>query len=113
MNAKLKKSVEKFVAEYQSVIAEVYGGDETMALAEDVDTYYTLDVQVSSRGITYTTAYLGGNSYTEKETDEDEIKDLLKWWRAGMRKARRYFATDTETLDKISNGEIEDKDDEE
>ena len=41
-------------------------------------------------------------------TDDDDIQDTLKFWRANLRRAKRYWATDAETLDKIQNGEIED-----
>lgn len=104
------KKVQKFLNEYNKEVAETYGGDKTMALAEDASTYYTLDVKVSSRGITYATAYVGGSTYTEKESDDEEIAELIKWWRGCMRRARRYWAADSETLDKMSDGEIEDND---
>ena len=41
-------------------------------------------------------------------TDDDDIKDTLKFWRANLRRARRYWAMNAETLDKIQDGEIED-----
>lgn len=51
------------------------------------------------------------SSYTESENDDDEAKELLKKWRADMRRARRYWAIDSEMLDKITDGEIEDEED--
>lgn len=109
-----KKAIVKFVEDYKRTVAEVYGGEADNALAEDCTTYYTLDVQVLKTKIKYTTTYLDitGSSYTESETDEDEAKELLKKWRADMRRARRYWATDTETLDRMADGEIEDNNDE-
>lgn len=108
-----KKAIAKFVEDYKRTVAEVYGGEADNALAEDCTTYYTLDVQVLKTKIKYTTTYLDitGTSYTESETDEDEAKELLKKWRADMRRARRYWATDTETLDRMADGEIEDPED--
>lgn len=41
-------------------------------------------------------------------TDDDDIKDTLNFWRANLRRAKRYWAMNTETLDKIQDGEIED-----
>ena len=41
-------------------------------------------------------------------TDDDDIQDTLKFWRANLRRAKRYWAMDAETLDKIQDGEIED-----
>ena len=109
-----KKAITKFVEDYKRIVAEVYGGDADNALAEDVTTYYTLDVQVLKTKIKYTTTYTGicGSSYTESESDDDEAKELLKKWRADMRRARRYWATDGDTLDKMVDGEIEDTNEE-
>ena len=41
-------------------------------------------------------------------TDDDDIQDTLKFWRANLRRAKRYWAMNAETLDKIQDGEIED-----
>ena len=41
-------------------------------------------------------------------TDDDDIKDTLKFWRANLRRAKRYWAMDAETLDKIQDGQVED-----
>lgn len=49
-----------------------------------------------------------GRTETEKMFDEDEAKDYLKFWRACLRRAKRYWSMDTETLDKIQDGEMED-----
>ena len=45
--------------------------------------------------------------------DDDDAKEWLSFWRANLRRAKRYWATDAETLDKIQNGEIEDTTDSE
>lgn len=45
---------------------------------------------------------------TEQVMDDDDAKDWLSFWRANLRRAKRYWAMDTETLDKIQEGEIED-----
>ena len=51
-----------------------------------------------------------GISHTEEyiHTDNDDIKDTLKFWRANLRRAKRYWAMNAETLDKIQEGEIKD-----
>ena len=41
-------------------------------------------------------------------TDDDDIRDTLNFWRANLRRAKRYWAMNAETLDKIQDGEIED-----
>lgn len=43
--------------------------------------------------------------------DEDDLRDTLSFWRANLRRAKRYWAMDTEKLDKIQDGEIEDEED--
>ena len=44
--------------------------------------------------------------------DDDDIRDTLKFWRANLRRAKRYWSMDTDTLDKIQEGEIEGKEEE-
>ena len=41
-------------------------------------------------------------------TDDDDIQDTLKFWRANLRRAKRYWAMDAEILDKIQDGQVED-----
>ena len=41
-------------------------------------------------------------------TDDDDINDTLKFWSANLRRPKRYWAMNAETLDKIQDGEIED-----
>ena len=41
-------------------------------------------------------------------TDDDDIQDTLKFWKANLRRAKRYWSMNAETLDKIQDGEIED-----
>ena len=45
--------------------------------------------------------------------DDDDAKEWLSFWRANLRRAKRYWATDAETLDKIQEVEIEDTTDSE
>ena len=47
---------------------------------------------------------------TERETmfDDDEAREFLKFWRACLRRAKRYWSMDTETLDAIQESEKED-----
>ena len=49
---------------------------------------------------------------TERMFDEDEAKDYLSFWKANLRRAKRYWAMDVETMDAIQDGEIEDREDE-
>lgn len=45
---------------------------------------------------------------TEQLMDDDDAKDWLSFWRANLRRAKRYWSMDTEILDKIQDGEMED-----
>lgn len=45
---------------------------------------------------------------TEQVYDDDDAKDWLSFWRANLRRAKRYWSMDTEILDKIQDGEKED-----
>lgn len=40
--------------------------------------------------------------------DDDNANEWLSFWRANLRRAKRYWATDAETMDKIQEGEIQD-----
>ena len=44
-------------------------------------------------------------------TDDDDIKESLDFWRTNLRRAKRYWAMDVETLDAIQEGEMEDIED--
>lgn len=49
----------------------------------------------------------------EQVLDDDDAREWLSFWRATLRRARRYWAMDVETLDKIQDGEIADEEGEE
>lgn len=40
--------------------------------------------------------------------DNEDVEDTLKFWKANLRRAKKYWSMDTERLDKIQEGEIED-----
>lgn len=105
-----KKSIEKFYQQYQSDVQLIYGGDKEQALAEDVSTYYILEIKILKTKINITETYTGISGFTSTDsiTDDDDAKEWLKKWRADFRRARRYYATDSDILDKMVDGEIED-----
>ena len=53
-----------------------------------------------------------GKTEREKMFDDDEARDFLSFWRACLRRAKRYWSMDVETLDAIQDPEsgIEDED---
>lgn len=47
----------------------------------------------------------------EKMSNEDEAREWLSFWRANLRRAKRYWSMDTEKLDAIQDGIITDEED--
>ena len=45
---------------------------------------------------------------SEQMFDDDEAKDWLSFWRANLRRAKKYWSMNPDTLDKIQDGEAED-----
>lgn len=52
-----------------------------------------------------------GKLNVEKMYDEDDAREWLSFWRANLRRAKRYWSMDSERLDAIQDGEIEDEED--
>ena len=53
----------------------------------------------------------GPRHESEEQLYVEDIREDLKFWRACLRRAKRYWEMDTDELDKIQDGEKEDKDD--
>ena len=116
------KAVEKFNEELQAWAKET--GEELPTLYEDINTSFTLtNIRLTSQGeMLYN--YDGKddmeivvecdedtNEYYESEYDG--IMEYLKFWRACLRRAKRYWAMDSDKLDSIADGEIEDEEEDE
>lgn len=76
---------------------------------EDGRLIYDYDGQVESEKVVL---------YDEEENEYyedgiDGITEYIKFWRACLRRAKRYWSMDVEKLDKIQNGDIDDEEDEE
>ena len=113
---RMVKAFERFNADLKA-FGEETGGETFVTLLEDAFT---------TRRVANFRLYKNGNlKWIEIETgqlsreevevmvDDDDAKEWLSFWRANLRRAKRYWATDAETLDKIQNGEIEDTTDSE
>lgn len=50
-----------------------------------------------------------GKREVEQMFDEDDAREWLKFWRANLRRAKRYWSMDVETLDMIQDGQLEDE----
>lgn len=48
----------------------------------------------------------------EQIIDDADSREWLKFWRANLRRAKRYWSMDSETLDAIQDGHIEDEEEE-
>lgn len=96
-------------------------GEEEATLYEDVNTWFTLsNVRLENGCLLYND---DGREVREEivQFDDEEgeyyeiegidgIAEGIKFWRNCLRRAKRYWATDSDTLDKMSDGEIEDLD---
>lgn len=110
MVAKLNADLEAFARETGEAEAELY---------EDMFTHFTLsNVRVENGCLLYK---YDGKEYREEivQYDEEEkiyyelqgidgIAEGVKFWRSCLRRAKRYWATDSEMLDAIADGKIED-----
>lgn len=120
LNDYIKKSHIKLVEEFNAELEEFRKETETTAatLYEDAYTSFTLaDVKVQDGKLVYT--YDGKvESETIVRYDDDEqcyyeedldgITEWVKFWKACLRRARRYWTMDVDTLDAIQNGDKED-----
>ena len=112
---RMVKAFERFNADLKA-FGEETGGETFVTLLEDAFT---------TRRVANFRLHKNGNlKWIEIETGQlsreeveplfdDDAKEWLSFWRANLRRAKRYWATDAETLDKIQEGEIQDKEDEE
>lgn len=125
LNNYIKKShiraLEKFKEELETFRKET--GEEAAELYENPFTWFTLaDIRLENGTLIY--LYDGreeretvvlfdeeGNDYYEVEYDG--IMDAIRFWRACLRRAKRYWSMDTEKLDAIQDGLIEDDEEEE
>lgn len=100
----------KFNRDVEAFIATTEGSDAT--LYEDAFiSRHVRDFNMTPEGVLTWTE--DGKRERETMRDEDESREWLSFWRKNLRRAKRYWEMDTETLDKIQDGEIEDKEDEE
>lgn len=98
------KAFQKFNADLEKFISDTEGNG---TLYEDAFT--TRDVSSFRLSPAGTLTWKEDGKW-ERETmfDDDEANDYLKFWRACLRRAKRYWSMDAETLDAIQEGEKED-----
>jgi hypothetical protein len=102
--ARQLKSIEKLNQDLQAFAKETE--EEVATLYEDIYTSFTLsDIELDGDRLSFT---YDGKRETERMMDEDDLKEWLKFWRSCLKRAKRYWGTDSETLDAISDGIAED-----
>ena len=105
------KAFEKFNDELDAYIAD-YGIGGFADLYEDAYTTRCVrNFKLFLNGkLTWEEKELGQEGHKEeyKHIDSDDVADTLNFWRANFRRAKRYNEMDTEKLDLIQNGEVED-----
>ncbi len=109
ISPRIVKAWQKFNSDLEAFRKET--GDDLATLYEDAYTTRNVkDFRLSLHGtLTWTE-----DGHSERETlfDNDEARDWLSFWRANLRRAKRYWATDAETLDRIQDPEDELEDEE-
>ena len=109
---KLVKAFERFNADLRSFGEET--GETFVTLYEDANTTRQVREFKLCKNGKLSWLEMEGNTctkQTEQMYDEDDGREWLAFWRANLRRAKRYWSMDSDTLDKIQDGEIEDKED--
>lgn len=87
-------------------------------LYEDANTSFSIaNIRLNAAGtkLTYLYDFLDGTGFRredERVDFADDVAEAVTFWRACLRRAKRYWAMDTEKLDAIQDGEQEDDNDE-
>lgn len=124
LNQYIKKShlkmLDRFNADLEAFRKET--GEDAATLYEDAFTSFTLANAKVENGILFydydgrtECEYIVRYDEDEKIYYEDSIDGLDSWvkfWRKCLNRAKRYWSMDTETLDAIQDGQLEDTDDE-
>lgn len=108
---KMVKAFEKFNADLRAFGGET--GETFVTLYEDAfTTRRVANFRLYKNGklswVEIETGQLS-RAETEQMFDDDEAKEYLSFWMGCLRRAKRFWSMDTETLDAIQDGEIQDK----
>lgn len=117
------KAVQKLNEDLKAFAEET--GENPVTLYEDANTSFTLaNIAISNDGQLFY-EYDGQTEFEvivchDNETGEyyedegmDGIMEYVKFWRACLRRAKHYWQMDSDKLDAIQNGDIEDEEEEE
>lgn len=113
------KALDKFKEELAAFAKET--GEEKPTLYENAFISFRLyDIKVEKGELSY--GYDDGRDFekcvhrdpeTRKYYEDNTIMEYVKFWRACLRRAKRYWAMDPDKLDAIQDGEVEDNEEEE
>lgn len=111
----IKKMVEKLNAELDS-FAKLAEEDGAILYEDPFTSFGLRNVSLNGLILSYEYSFneCTGRKWTNETDecfDEDEVKDTLKFWQACLKRAKRYWSMDTDTLDAIQNGDANDDDD--
>lgn len=122
LNNYISKRHQNMVAKFNEDLKEwaKTTGEKEAELYEDIYTSFTLsDMRLENGCLVYN--YDGREEREQIVQEEDGefyetegidgIAEGIKFWRSCLRRAKRYWETDPDTLDKMSEGEIEDTED--
>jgi hypothetical protein len=114
LSARQVKAWEKFNEDLNAFRAET--GEDFAILYEDA--YTTRQVKDFKMTNTGKLTWWESETYKDKITqeseqmiDDDDSREWLNFWRANLRRAKRYWSMDTEKLDAIQDGQIKDEED--
>lgn len=105
------KAWERFNADLQAFALESEGSADA-----EVTLYEDAFISRNVRGFEMTsfgslTWEEDGKTEQEFVYDEDDARDWLKFWKANLRRAKRYWSMDAVELDRIQEGLTEDEED--
>lgn len=111
------KAFEKFNADLQKFADET--GEVFVTLYEDANTTrevnnFKLYLNGKLKYVELDWVWENGNRVQRSKQEvevydfEDEIDDTLKFWKACLRRAKKYWSMDADKLDRIQEGEEED-----
>ena len=108
---RLQKSIDKLNADLAELAKQT--DEEAALLYEDAFTTFRMrNVRVEGDELVYDYNFSDGKGWYEERdsADEDNVRESIQFWRACIRRAKKYWEMDTETLGQIHNGEIEEAD---
>ena len=110
------KAWERFGSDLKAFSVESEGSEDApVTLYEDAFTTRVVkDFEMTETGVLTWQEYEAykGTTTQEREqmVDDDDSREWLKFWKANLRRAKRYWSMDAVELDRIHDGEQEDID---